>query len=325
MKTNKLFLILALATGIISIAGCNDDNDSIVVGEGNGNNNSLSYIGFDSEYNDTSGSRSVYKEEITIAPGKVTTKYTTIVDSGLKLRDDLTTSIILANNFTHEQPVYINNFKLDPNIGGIIKEVNNNNIEISYKSRNGKTLSFKEPYTRVDISSQNLSTSSDEPGVRIEDLTRGNDSILDEVKALRFPVGSECIVYSETTGDFPYYEFELEDFDYVSDKVSPNTVGNFKNLEDLLADRSSYEPNASNAVIENVGINNNIRAVHFTDADDDYEYAYVEYQGKVYYASHTEEDVFDNNINPNIAALYCDGYNQVAASFLETQYIKYLK
>ncbi len=325
MKTNKLFLSLTLATGIISIAGCNEDNDSIVVGGGNSNGSSLSYIEFNSEYNDNSGSRSVYKEEISIAPGKVTTKYTTIVDSDLKLRDELTTSFILANNFTYEQPVYINNFKLDPNISDVIKRVNNDNIEISYKSRNGKTLNFKDPYTRVDISSQSLSTNSDDTGVRIEDLTGGNESILDEIKALRFPTGSECIVYGETTGDFPYYEFELEDFDFVSGAVSHNTVGNFKNLEDLLADRSSYEPNASDAVIENVGINNKVRAVHFTDEDDDYEYAYVEYQGKVYYASYVEEELYNNNINPNVAAIFCDGYNQVAASFLETQYTKYLK
>lgn len=325
MRANKLFLSMGLVIGIINITGCNDDNDSIVVVGSDSNDNSLSYIGFDSEYNDSSNSRSVYKKEVTIAPNNVTAKYTTIVDSGLKLRDDITTSILLAKSFTYEQPIYIDNFKFDPNIGNAVKRVSKNEIEISYKSQNGQTLNFKSPYTRVNISSQPLSTNSDDTGVRIIDLTRGNEGILEEIKALRFPVGSECFVYGQTTGDFPYYEFELEDFDFVSGAVRPNTVANFKNLEDLLADRSSYEPNASDAVIENVGINNNIRAVHFTDENIDYEYAYVEYQGKVYYASYVEEELYDNNINPNVAAISCDGYNQVAASFLETQYIKYIK
>lgn len=331
MRLNKIALGLALTIGALAVTACNDDNDSssnIGGDNNNGNESSLSYSDFYLEYNDSNNKRSVTRSDIKISANNVLSTYTTFIDNGTSNSDDLTTSFVLANNFTYEAQEYVDNFKFDADISNLVSRVNKNSIDISYKSKNGKVLNFNDPFNNVNISNQPLAIDSDDTGVRVGNL--GNDSnnamINEELRMLSFPSGSECIMFGNTTGDFPYYDFELENYDAVTGKLTPNTVQDFTTLEQLLTDQSRYYDNAKTAVIENVGINNTIRAVHFTDDNDSsYEYAYVEYKGAVYYSSYEQQSDEVVNYDPNVEDIRCDGYNKTAADFLQNLYIKYSK
>lgn len=330
MEFNSLFLALTVAASGLIITACGSDSDSTPINSSTNNTEkSLSYSDFIVESDGSGDKETVFRSDVMISPSSVRTTYSTVVDNGFTPREDKTTYFILADNFSFQSQQYIDNYKLDPDLGGLVTDLNEDSINISYRADNGTTLDFTDAISQIDISNQPLAYNyNNENGVYVD---FGSDSYNPDyifggdINLLSFPEGSQCLIFEDTSGDYPYYVFELETIDWQTGDIVSNTVEGYTSLEALLSDRNYNSSNTGVDQIENVGINNQIRAVRLTDESLGYESAYVEYNGAIYQAYYEEGYDYSEDTDPNLDIVYCDGFNDTAADFLEAQYKNYIK
>lgn len=124
---------------------------------------------------------------------------------------------------------------------------------------------------------------------------------------IAFPEGSKCSVWQETTED-SYYSFnnDGQTSQLTIDQWIENKQGsNYYELNDL--------------VKENIGQNNSLPAVNFTDQNG-HVYAAVLYNGVVYEADYVEQGVKEKlALDPKTGVVECFMYNDTAAEFMDEQ------
>ncbi len=125
-----------------------------------------------------------------------------------------------------------------------------------------------------------------------------------------FPSGSICYNLSGTDDQANYYfyaqgnEKAIALKDWVTQQTTTaNIMGN-----------DGKPLKANNIVYENVGANDDLPAVHFTDQDGDYHAAII-YNGLTYEADYSDgvNPTYRMNLDPTKGLVSCDSYNSVAA------------
>lgn len=122
---------------------------------------------------------------------------------------------------------------------------------------------------------------------------------------LTFPAGSTCYILQETS-DQTYYDF--------SNDPDINTT-----LDEWLEYEKKWGNQITNLVRENVGQNNTLKAIRYTDQEGDINAA-VLFNNAVYEASYIEKGVKQTrDTDPKTSLVACDSYNDTAAQFLDEQ------
>jgi hypothetical protein len=302
MKINKLYAGIALASTLV-LTGCGGDDDSEYVGGGDNSgpiiDNQLNYSVFDpftevvnNEYKEAWG-----KFAYTLSNNGVMETISTVVGSSptayqKNRSDDNGIEYYASKNAFAAVPEDSGNKFYKVNF------IDSDTFTVKIQSGDAPILST------YDILTLDLTDVGKQPRY----APTGIDTDLSYFPSgfdATFPSGSECYIFLETPAQ-SYYTF----YDYNS--------GQNITLEEWIADERE-DNTLTNLVQEQVGNNNELKAVRYTDEDGDF-VAAIEYKGLVYTAYYYQKDVQDkSNTNPEIEEAYCNLYNDVATDFLETQ------
>ena len=303
MKVNKLYASIALSS-VLALTGCGgDDNGEYIVGSNDNGSpltkNELNYTVFDA-FTDVSD------DDYIDGWGKLAYKFNN--NSFTEI-----TSTVVGSSYTAYQDSRGDNDALEYYVGTNVFAA----IPEDFDSKFYKIKFVDSDTFKLNIHSGNASINStydiitlDLAGVGKQPFNAktGIDTDLSSfpigVNPV-FPNGSQCYILLETP-DQNFYTFS-EDED----------EGNIT-IDEWLAKRQRYNT-VTNLVKENVGLNNELPAVRYTDEDGD-TIAAVRYKGLIYAASYHQKGVQEKfDIDPDISEVYCGMYNDVAATFFEKQ------
>ena len=293
MKINKLYAGIALASTLV-LTGCGGDDDSSSTV-----NNELNYSVFDpftdvvnDEYQDAWGklaytiSNNGVMETISTVVGSSPTAYQNSRgdDDELEYYAGKNAFAAVPENF--DSKFYAINF-IDSDTFTLKVQMDNSTFNSTY-----------------DITTLDLTGVGKQP----RDATTGIDTDLDyfpdEFNAT-FPSGSECYIFLETPNQTFYTFSEDEDEGSMT-------------IDEWIANQPKWRT-VTNVVKENVGLNNELPAVRYTDADGDI-IAAVRYNGLIYSATYNQEGIQEKeNTDPDVSEVYCNQYNDVATDFFVTQ------
>ena len=303
MKINKLYTGIVLA-GALMVSGCGSDDDGEYVGGGSGNggpivNNELNYATFDPFSDVVNGQYKTGwgKFASTLSNKGLTQIISTLVGSSPTAYQDSR-----SDNLGLEYYVGNNLFAAVP------EEFDSKFYKINFVDSDTFKLKIQSGSSIVnstyDIITLDLTGVGKQPGNAQTGIETDLDYFPDSFNAT-FPSGSQCYIFLETP-DQDYYTFS----DY--DEEGSMTI------DQWIAKEKKYNT-VSNLVKENVGSKNELQAVRYTDEDGDINAAVV-YKGLIYEAYYYQKGIQEKeDIDPNIAEVYCNQYNSVATKFLETQ------
>lgn len=303
MKINKLYTSMALASALL-ITGCGSDDDSNS-GTDNGNNdgpivnNELNYATFD-PFTDMSNDQ--YKE----AWGKLAFK---LNNNGLLQ----TISTVVGSSPTAYQDSRSDDNDLEYYAGknlfaAVPEEFDSKFYNINFVDSDtfklkvqSKSSTFNSTY---DIMTLDITGIGKQPRDATTGIATDLDYFPDGFNAT-FPSGSKCYILQETP-DQDFYTF--------SDDEDEGSM----TIDEWIANEKENNT-VTNLVKENVGSKNELQAARYTDEDGDIVAAVV-YKGLIYNAYYYQKGIQEKeDINPDIAEVYCNLYNDVATKFFETQ------
>lgn len=306
MKLNHALYSSILLTGTLVIAGCGSDSDSGTVGsDQSGNNpvvnNEFKYSVYDifddldnnNNYKTAWGklkytlSNNGVKEELSTVVGNSATSYQ---DSRSKDNDYLDyyagNNFFIAVNDDFDDRYYKINF------------TNKDSFKLKI-SKDNATINSTYDILTYDITGVRQADSYAKTGFHTDlhyDYFPSN---------IAFPAGSQCYILQETS-EQSYYNFD-------------NTDTGYDSLEQWLENERRASSQINTLVKENVGQNNSLQAIKYTDQDGDSNAA-VFFNNRVYDATYVEKGVKQvKDIDPKTSSVYCDSYNDVAAAFLDEQ------
>ena len=303
MKINKLYASIAL-TSALALTGCGGDDDGEYVAGGGNNggpivNNELNYATFD-PFSD------VVNGQYKTGWGKFDFK---LNNNGL-IRS---ISTVVGSSPTAYQDSRSDDLRLEYYVGNnlfaaVPEEFDSKFYKINFVDSDTFKLKIQSGSSIVnstyDIITLDLTGVGKQPGNAQTGIETDLDYFPDSFNAT-FPSGSQCYIFLETP-DQDYYTFS----DY--DEEGSMTI------DEWIAKEKKYNT-VSNLVKENVGSKNELQAVRYTDEDGDINAAVV-YKGLIYEAYYYQKGIQEKeDIDPNIAEVYCNQYNSVATKFLETQ------
>lgn len=307
MKINKTLCTGILLSSTLVFAGCGDSDDSNPAfnGQNNGGpvvNGELKYTTYDiftevvdDKYKTAWGklkfriSKNGVQEEITTVVGSSPTAYQQIRSNNNNEFD-----YYAGNNFFIGVPENFDNEYYK------ISFVDNDTFKVKIQQNNTAVNSTYDIFT-YDLSGVGKLDYNAETGI-FTDLYY--DYFPDNIA---FPQGSSCYVLQETSEE-SYYTFYSTDQRYTP--TLEQWLENKQNLE-------SYE--IKDVVKENIGQNNSLPAVRFTDQYGD-TYAAVFFNGEVFEADYVEQGVKEKlNLDPETDVVECYMYNDIAAKFMDEQ------
>ncbi|MEZ2691438.1 hypothetical protein ACBQ04_01625 [Psychrobacter faecalis] len=301
MKINKLYTGIVLA-GALMVSGCGSDDDGEYVGGNGGStvNNELNYTVFE-PFSD------VVNNQYKMAWGKLDSK---ISNNGFFQ----TPSTVVGSSDTAYEDSRNDNLGLEYYVGKNVfftvpEKFDNEYYKITFLDNDKFKLKVQSGSNIVnstyDITTLDLTGVGKLPYNAQTGINTDLSYFPDGFNAT-FPSGSQCYILLETPAQ-DYYTF------YKSDTSNSTTI------DEWVADQKRY--NIVSNLVDNdlVGQNNELEAARYTD-EDGYIIAAVKYNGLVYDADYHQKDVREKeDTNPDIAKVYCDQYNSVAANFLEEQ------
>lgn len=279
MKINKLYTGLALASALV-LTGCGGDDDGqYVVSNGDDDgpivNNELSYTVFDpftdvndGEYKTAWGkldyrfSNSGLMQTISTIVGRSPTAYQDSLGDVSELEFYAGQNLFIAVPEAFDSQFYNISF------------VDSDTFKLSIRSGSASVNST------YDITTFDLAGVSKQPF----DAETGIDTDLSYFPSSVnpvFPNGSQCYILLETPNQ-DFYTFS-EDEDEGSMTIT-----------EWIANEKTYRT-VTNLVKENIGINNKLSAVRYTDEDGDI-IAAVRYNGLIYSASYNQKGIQEKKI-----------------------------
>ena len=292
MKINKLYAGIALASTLV-LTGCGGDDGSSTV------NNELNYTVFD-PFTD------VVNDEYKGAWGKL--EYT-ISNSGVME----TISTVVGSSPTAYQNSRSDDDELEYYAGknafaAVPEDFDSKFYTINFTDSDTFTLKVHSNNSTFNSTHDILTFDLTGVGKQPRNATTGIDTDLSYFPdgfSATFPSGSECYILLETPNQTFYTFSEDEDEGSMT-------------IDKWLANQQEWYT-VTNVVKENVGLNDELPAVRYTDADGD-TIAAVRYNGLIYSATYNQEGIQEKeSTDPDVSEIDCDTYNDVAADFLEAQ------
>ena len=305
MEINKALCAGIVFTGALTVIGCGSDSDSDVVINNENSpvvNNEFEYTEYElfseivnDEYQDAWGkskyllSENGLREEISTVVGSSSTSYQDNKDD----YNDL--NYYAGDNFFIAAPVNFdsNYYKVD--------FLDNNTLRLKIEKDNAAINST------YDILTYNIAgTGKFKEGSDVGIYTDLNYFYFPDTVG-SFPAGSKCYVLQETPeqSSYNFYSYALG--------------SNQKTVAQWLEQKGSGGYEINDLVKENIGQDNKLKAVRFTDKSGII-YAAVEFNSKVYEADYIQKGVKEDlDTNPKKSIVDCSQYNDTAAAFLDSQ------
>lgn len=319
MKLRKKLCTGIMLVSALILSGCGGDDDSSDSTANNGGNNSegssgaivdgqLKFTVFDYFNDIVDGDFAAGRGKLVynLSSSNVSPVVSTIVGSSstayqnISINDD-DIDYYVSNNIFLEIPIpddFDNRYFK-------VRFTDNDTFKLTVQRNNSAIVSTYDIIT-LNISGLGRVSNNATKGI-VTDLETESDYLPDNIS---FPTGSQCYIFRETP-DQSYYDF------YDSDEE----LGSNITIDQWIADQNFSGNTVSNLVRENVGRNNELRAVRYTDSDGDI-VAAVQFNGLVYDANYYSKGVpLENNFDPTTEIVECDQYNDTAANFLEEQFI----
>ena len=293
MKMNKLCAGIALA-GALVLTGCGSDDDSSSSG-----NNGLNYTEFD-PFSD------VVDGEYKTGWGKIAYRF-----SNNGLMETISTvvgSSPTAYEDSRRETPELEFYASQSSFAAVPEDFDSKFYTINFTDSDTFTLKIQSDNSAFSYTYDIFTFDLTGVGKQPRDATTGIDtdlSYLPDGSNATFPSGSECYIFLETPNQTFYTFSEDEDEGSMT-------------IDEWIANQQEWRK-VTNIVKENVGLNNELPVVRYTDADGDI-IAAVRYNGLIYGASYNQKGVQEKaNIDPDVSDFDCDNYNDIAADFLETQ------